>query len=59
MSFNYENGNENGRQQLWKVDGTIKANYEVVHSERFGLIGLKKCNNVSDSEIGEIVKNEQ
>jgi antitoxin component YwqK of YwqJK toxin-antitoxin module len=59
MSFNYENGNENGRQQLWKVDGTIKANYEVVNGERFGLIGLKKCNNVRDPEIREIVKNEQ
>ena len=46
MSFNYENGKEKGSQRLWKVDGSIKANYEVVKGERFGLIGLKKCSNV-------------
>ena len=48
MSFNYENGKEKGSQQLWKADGTIKANYEVVNGERFGLIGLKKCYSVSN-----------
>lgn len=42
-SFNYEEGKEVGSQRLWKIDGTIKANYEVVNGERFGLIGLKKC----------------
>ena len=47
MSFNYKNGKEKGSQRLWKVDGTIKANYEVIHGDRFGLIGLKKCSNVS------------
>lgn len=47
MLFNYTNGKENGRQCLWKLDGSIKANYEVVNGERFGLIGLKKCYRVT------------
>ena len=41
--FNYEHGQEVGLQQLRHLDGPIKANYEVVNGERFGLIGLKKC----------------
>lgn len=45
--FNYENGKEIGSQRLWKLDGNIKANYEVVNGERFGLIGLKKCYTVT------------
>ncbi|MDO5969710.1 hypothetical protein Q4Q35_07810 [Flavivirga aquimarina] len=45
--FNYLNGKEVGSQRLWKIDGTIKANYEVVNGERFGLIGLKKCYTVT------------
>lgn len=45
--FNYENGKELGSQRLWKLDGNIKANYEVVNGERFGLIGLKKCYTVT------------
>ena len=45
--FNFNNGKEVGSQKLWKLDGTIKANYEVVKGERFGLIGLKKCYQVS------------
>jgi antitoxin component YwqK of YwqJK toxin-antitoxin module len=47
MSFNYINGKEEGSQKLWKMDSNIKANYEVIHGERFGLIGLKKCYNVT------------
>ena len=35
---------------MWKDDGTIKANYEVVNGERFGLIGLKKCYTVTVNE---------
>nr|WP_233192460.1 hypothetical protein [Gaetbulibacter sp. 4G1] len=46
-AFNYENGKEKGGQKLWYEDGRIKANYEVVNSERFGLIGLKKCYQVT------------
>ncbi len=41
--FNYVAGKEEGRQRLWKSDGAIKSNYEVVNGERYGLIGLKKC----------------
>ena len=32
---------------MWKYDGTIQANYEVVNRDRFGLIGLKKCYTVT------------
>ena len=56
MSFHYKNGKEVGSQRLWKADGSIKANYEVVGGERFGLIGLKKCYNMDISEITKIVK---
>lgn len=46
-AFNYNNGKENGSQKLWYETGNIKANYEVVNGERFGLIGLKKCYQVT------------
>ncbi len=46
-AFNYENGKEKGSQNLWDITGKIKANYEVVNGERFGLIGLKKCYQVT------------
>ena len=41
--FTYLKGNEEGSQKLWKQNGNIKANYVVINGERFGLIGLKKC----------------
>lgn len=46
-NFNFTNGKEDGHQRLWKPDGSIKANFKVRNSERFGLIGLKKCNTVT------------
>ncbi len=45
--FNYEEGKEVGSQKMWKLDGSIKANYHVINGERFGLIGLKKCYQVT------------
>lgn len=45
--FNYSNGKEDGAQQLFYQNGNLRANYVVVQGERFGLIGLKKCNAVS------------
>ncbi len=42
-AFNYTNGREQGVQKAWKTDGRIKANYDVIGTERFGLIGLKRC----------------
>jgi antitoxin component YwqK of YwqJK toxin-antitoxin module len=47
--FNYENGVEKGNQRLWKLNGNIKANYSVYQGDRFGLIGLKKCETVRES----------
>jgi len=41
--FNYVDGKEVGPQKMWLSNGNIKANYTVVHGERYGLIGLKKC----------------
>ena len=41
--FNYLNGKEAGSQRMWMDTGKIRANYDVVNGERFGLIGLKKC----------------
>ncbi|WP_299434836.1 hypothetical protein [uncultured Maribacter sp.] len=49
--FNYINGIESGKQRLWKPSGMIKANYEVINGERFGLIGLKKCKTVNVNSI--------
>lgn len=45
--FHYENGIEEGSQKMFKPNGNIRANYVVVAGERFGLIGLKKCDAVS------------
>jgi len=45
--FTYEKGKEEGSQKMWKLNGNIKANYVVINGERFGLIGLKKCDPVS------------
>ena len=45
---NYKNGREHGRQKLWDDKGTLKANYYIdENSERFGLIGIKKCYSTS------------
>ena len=35
---------------IWDLDGNIKANYEVINGERYGLIGLKKCFTISDNK---------
>ncbi|WP_394971358.1 toxin-antitoxin system YwqK family antitoxin [uncultured Croceitalea sp.] len=53
LSFNYVDGKEQGRQRMWNDTGKIKANYDVVGNERFGLIGLKKCYtlNINSNEI--------
>ena len=44
--FNYSHGKEAGRQTMLDIDGKIKANYDVANGERFGLVGLKKCDPV-------------
>ena len=46
-NFNYKNGKESGIQQMWQSTGKIRANYNVVHGDRYGLIGLKKCATVT------------
>lgn len=49
--FNYSEGQEVGRQQMWKSDGRIKANYEIKNGEKFGLIGLKRCYTVDSDTL--------
>lgn len=45
--FNYQFGREEGSQKMYKPNGNLRANYVVVNGERFGLIGLKRCDAVS------------
>ncbi len=49
--FNYTSGKEAGRQQMFRSNGAIRANYEVINGERFGLIGLKKCYTIKKDSI--------
>ena len=49
--FNYINGKEVGNQKLWHETGAVKANYDVVDGERYGLIGLKNCFKVNNGQI--------
>lgn len=52
LEFHYVHGKESGKQKMWTERGEIRANYEVRHGERFGLIGLKKCYTVNlDSHV--------
>ncbi len=46
---NYGNGQEKGKQQLWYENDKIRANYIVLKGKRYGLLGTKNCQNVSDS----------
>jgi antitoxin component YwqK of YwqJK toxin-antitoxin module len=49
--FHYVNGREEGSQKLLWDNGTIRANYVVRNGKKYGLIGLKLCNNPYDSVI--------
>ncbi len=42
--FNYVDGKQRGRQQLWNVDGSVRANFVMTATRRYGLIGEKVCN---------------
>lgn len=50
--FNYVDGHESGLQQVWKSDGRIKAKYEVVKGRKYGLTGVKNCENVFEDSLG-------
>jgi antitoxin component YwqK of YwqJK toxin-antitoxin module len=47
--FHYVNGQEEGSQKMLWDNGTIRANYVVRNGKKYGLIGLKLCNNPYDS----------
>ena len=54
-NFNFTRGRENGKQMLWDLNGNVKANYEVINEERYGLIGLKKCFTVAQNQLNMII----
>ncbi|WP_051398316.1 sigma factor [Runella limosa] len=41
-TYNNE-GQPEGKQQMWYVNGQIKANYVIQNGRRFGLLGAKGC----------------
>jgi hypothetical protein len=49
--FHYLNGQEEGSQRLWWDNGTVRANYVIRDGKKYGLIGLKLCDNPYDSVI--------
>jgi antitoxin component YwqK of YwqJK toxin-antitoxin module len=49
--FHYVNGKEEGSQRLWWDNGAVRANYVVRNGKKYGLIGLKICDNPYDSVI--------
>lgn len=48
--FHYDHGYESGLQQMWKSDGRIEMNYEVINGRKYGLTGVKNCVNVFEDE---------
>ena len=44
----YSNGQEEGSQKMWYENGKLRANYVIINGKRYGLLGTKKCKNVSD-----------
>ena len=44
----FKDGQEEGAQKMWYENGKIRANYVIVQGKRYGLLGTKKCKNVSD-----------
>ncbi len=50
-AFHYEKGKEVGSQRLWWDNGSVRANYVVKKGRKYGLIGLKICENPYDSVI--------
>lgn len=47
--MHYQRGHEEGAQQQWYDDGSVRSNYVIHQGRRYGLLGTKNCVNVSDS----------
>lgn len=47
--MHYHKGQEEGSQKVWYDNGKLKSNYVIKKGRRYGLLGTKNCNNVSDS----------
>lgn len=56
--MNYHLGQEEGTQKTWYDNGKIKANYIIKNGRRYGLLGTKNCENVSDS-VFNVLTNQQ
>lgn len=56
--MNYHLGQEQGSQKVWYDNGKIKANYVIKNGRRYGLLGTKNCENVSDS-VFNVLTNQQ
>ncbi|WP_338814267.1 toxin-antitoxin system YwqK family antitoxin [Bernardetia sp. Wsw4-3y2] len=54
--MNYQLGQEQGSQKIWYDNGKIKANYVIKDGRRYGLLGTKNCQNVSDSVFNVITR---
>lgn len=52
-TYNNE-GQPEGKQQMWYVDGQIKANYVIQNGRRFGLLGAKGCMGENERETTSI-----
>jgi antitoxin component YwqK of YwqJK toxin-antitoxin module len=44
--FHYNMGHEEGCEQMWWENGTVRANYVVKDGQQYGLIGRKLCRNL-------------
>ncbi|HWB26367.1 MAG TPA: hypothetical protein VG738_12860 [Chitinophagaceae bacterium] len=52
--MNYKMGYENGLQRMWNVIGVITANYEMRDGRKYGLTGVRKCENTVDDDPAKL-----
>ncbi|MEY3444268.1 MAG: hypothetical protein RLZZ519_2549 [Bacteroidota bacterium] len=48
----FVDGQESGEQKMWYENGKIRSNYVMRNGRRYGLLGTKNCENVTDSIVG-------
>ena len=49
--MHHQQGHEEGAQQQWYDDGSVRSNYVIKNGRRYGLLGTKNCVNVADSLV--------
>lgn len=52
-TYNSE-GQPEGKQQMWYMDGQLKANYVIQNGRRFGLLGAKGCMGDNERDVTSI-----